>query len=175
MIAMDQVYHIGSEQLPAPQAGLMALMSQGIVGGEMAWPLVIAGMFLAVGLILIKAPSPMLVAVGMYLPFHSTAAIFVGGIFKWILETMLKKQNATAEQKVQAENTGVLLSSGLIAGEALTAVILAFVVLGVNISEGSFKLADFALFSPNFYLGLLAFAGLAYLLIKIPMNKIKSQ
>jgi putative OPT family oligopeptide transporter len=171
MIAMDQVYHIGSEQLPAPQAGLMALMAKGIVGGEMAWPLVISGMFLAVGLILIKAPSPMLVAVGMYLPFHSTAAIFVGGILKWILESMLNKKNASDTQKMKAENTGVLISSGLIAGEALTAVILAFVVLGVNISEGSFQLADFALFSPQFLLGLLAFIGLAYLLITIPLKR----
>ncbi len=170
MIAMDQVYHIGSEQLPAPQAGLMALMSKGIVGGEMAWPLVVAGMFLAVGLILIKSPSPMLIAVGMYLPFHSTAAIFVGGILKWILESQLKKKNATTEQKTKAENAGVLLSSGLIAGEALTAVILAFIVLGVNITESTFKLSDFALLEPNFFLGLLAFAGLAYLLIVVPMK-----
>ena len=56
MIAMDRVYEIGSAALPAPQAGLMALMSQGIVGGEMAWPLVISGVFLAIGLILIHAP-----------------------------------------------------------------------------------------------------------------------
>jgi len=175
MIAMDQVYHIGSEQLPAPQAGLMALMAQGIVGGEMAWPLVIAGMFLAVGLILIKAPSPMLVAVGMYLPFHSTAAIFVGGIFKWVLESMQKKNNASDKQKMKAENTGVLISSGLIAGEALTAVILAFVVLGVNISEGSFQLIDFALFQPQFLLGLLAFIGLAYMLIIIPFKRSETE
>jgi uncharacterized oligopeptide transporter (OPT) family protein len=169
------VYHIGSEQLPAPQAGLMALMSQGIVGGEMAWPLVIAGMFLAVGLILIKAPSPMLVAVGMYLPFHSTAAIFVGGILKWILESMLKKNNANDAQKMKAENTGVLLSSGLIAGEALTAVILAFVVLGVNITEGTFQLANLALFEPQFFLGLFAFVGLAYMLIYVPLKRSETE
>jgi putative OPT family oligopeptide transporter len=171
MIVLDQVYHIGSENLPAPQAGLMALMAKGIVGGEMAWPLVISGMFLAFGLILVKAPSPMLVAVGMYLPFHSTAAIFVGGIIKWALETMLKKENASDAQKTKAENTGVLISSGLIAGESLTAVILAFVVAGVSLSEGTFKLTDFALFSPTPYLGILAFVGLVYLLIQIPLNK----
>jgi putative OPT family oligopeptide transporter len=170
MIAMDQVYHIGSEQLPAPQAGLMALMSKGIVGGEMAWPLVISGMFLAVGLILIKSPSPMLIAVGMYLPFHSTAAIFVGGILKWFLDSRMNQKKATPEQKIKAENVGVLISSGLIAGEALTAVLLAFIVLGVNLSAGNFKLADWALISPNFFLGLLAFAGLAYLLIWVPMK-----
>ena len=153
----------------------MALMAKGIVGGDMAWPLVIAGMFLAFGLILVKAPSPMLVAVGMYLPFHSTAAIFVGGIIKWVLDKTLDKDNSTATQKVKAENTGVLISSGLIAGESLTAVILAFVVAGVSLSEGTFSLADFALFEPTPYLGILAFIGLFYLLIKVPFNKSKEQ
>lgn len=171
LIAMDQVYHIGSEALPAPQAGLMALMAKGIVGGEMAWPLVIAGMFLAFGLILIKSPSPMLIAVGMYLPFYSTAAIFVGGIIKWLLEKRMEKQNATDDQKTKAENTGVLISSGLIAGEALMAVILAFIVLGINLSEGTFSLSSLAFMEPSTILGLLVFVGLVYMLIKIPMNR----
>ena len=171
LIAMDQVYHIGSEALPAPQAGLMALMAKGIVGGEMAWPLVIAGMFLAFGLILIKSPSPMLIAVGMYLPFYSTAAIFVGGIIKWLLEKRMEKRNATEDQKTKAENTGVLISSGLIAGEALMAVILAFIVLGINLSENTFSLSNWAFIEPNTFLGLLVFVGLVYMLVKIPMNR----
>jgi putative OPT family oligopeptide transporter len=171
MIVLDQVYHIGSENLPAPQAGLMALMSRGIISGEMAWPLVVAGMFLAFGLILVKAPSPMLVAVGMYLPFHSTAAIFVGGIIKWILESTLNREKVSDEQRVKAENTGVLISSGLIAGESLTAVILAFIVAGVSLSEGSFRLSDLSPFSPTPYLGILAFAGLLYILVKIPLKR----
>jgi putative OPT family oligopeptide transporter len=171
MIVLDQVYQIGSEALPAPQAGLMALMARGIVGGDMAWPLVLAGMFLAFGLILVKAPSPMLVAVGMYLPFHSTAAIFVGGIIKWILESSLQNKGATDAQKTKAENTGVLISSGLIAGESLTAVILAFVVAGVSLSEGTFQLTDYALFDPTPWLGILAFVGLFYFLIQVPLKK----
>jgi putative OPT family oligopeptide transporter len=171
MIVLDQVYQIGSENLPAPQAGLMALMAKGIVGGEMAWPLVLAGMFLAFGLILVKAPSPMLVAVGMYLPFHSTAAIFVGGIIKWVLESSLKKNNVSDEQKTKAENTGVLISSGLIAGESLTAVILAFVVAGVSLSQGTFQLSDYTFFEATPWLGILAFVGLFYLLIKVPLKK----
>lgn len=175
MIVLDQVYHIGSENLPAPQAGLMALMARGIVGGDMAWPLVLAGMFMAFGLILVKAPSPMLVAVGMYLPFHSTAAIFVGGIIKWFLESSLRKNNATDAQKTKAENTGVLLSSGLIAGESLTAVILAFIVAGVSLSEGTFNLSDYTLFDPTPWLGILAFIGLFYLLIKVPLNNAREQ
>ena len=149
----------------------MALMAKGIVGGDMAWPLVLAGMFLAVGLILVKAPSPMLVAVGMYLPFNSTAAIFVGGIIKWILEFLLRKRNATDAQKTKAENTGVLISSGLIAGESLTAVILAFIVAGVSLSQSTFKLSDFSPFEATPWLGILAFIGLCYLLINIPLKK----
>jgi putative OPT family oligopeptide transporter len=171
MIVLDQVYQIGSENLPAPQAGLMALMAKGIVGGEMAWPLVLAGMFLAFGLILVKAPSPMLVAVGMYLPFHSTAAIFVGGIIKWILESSLRKNKATDAQKTKAENTGVLISSGLIAGESLTAVILAFVVAGVSLSQSTFQLSNYAFFNATPWLGILAFVGLFYLLIQVPLKK----
>ena len=84
--ALHEVYTIGSTLLPAPQAGLMALMANGIVGGEMAWPLVIVGMLMAGALILIGAPSPMLIAVGMYLPFTATAPIFVGGIIRWAMD-----------------------------------------------------------------------------------------
>jgi uncharacterized oligopeptide transporter (OPT) family protein len=183
MIAMDEVYHIGSAELPAPQAGLMALMSKGIVGGEMAWPLVIAGMFFAIGLILIKSPSPMLIAVGMYLPFASTAAIFVGGILKWILETVVKKRNYGEEVKIKIENKGVLISSGLIAGEALMAVILAFVYLG-QLGLGyeyflgedkisflkNFAINTLGVSNPSAIAGFFVFLGLAYILIILPIK-----
>ncbi len=186
MIAMDQVYHIGSTELPAPQAGLMALMAKGIVGGEMAWTLVLAGMFFALGLIMINSPSPMLIAVGMYLPFHSTAAIFVGGIIRWIMDTFLKKRNATPEECVKAENKGVLISSGLIAGEALTAVILAFIVLGERLSGverlvNGQKVSSLKYFAvevlgvqnPSVIIGLFVFAGLIYLLVTLPLKASK--
>jgi putative OPT family oligopeptide transporter len=68
----------GGKTYPAPQAGLMAALSQGIVGGEMAWPLVLVGIAMGISLILIKVRSPMLFAVGMYLPLETTFAIFVG-------------------------------------------------------------------------------------------------
>lgn len=169
---MDRVYVIGSAALPAPQAGLMALMANGIVGGEMAWPLVIVGIFFAFGLILIKAPSPMLIAVGMYLPFHSTAAIFVGGIIKWYMARRMQRRNLDDASKIKAENTGVLLASGLIAGESLMAVILAFVVLGINVSESTFSLSQLAPFTSP-WLGIVIFAILVYALIKVPMDSLK--
>ncbi len=167
---MHNAYVIGSANLPAPQAGLMALMAKGIVQGEMAWALVIAGMFLAIGLILIDAPSPMLIAVGMYLPFSSTAAIFVGGIFKWIHNKMMDKNNATEAEKQAAENTGVLISSGLIAGGSLMAVAIAILYGILTYSQSSFHLRDWGLAHPNAWLGLLGFAGLLYLLVWVPMK-----
>ena len=140
----------------------------------MAWPLVIAGMFLAVTLILINAPSPMLIAVGMYLPFHSTAGIFVGGVIKWILERSLAKRDADDAQKLRAQNTGVLLSSGFIAGGALMAVVIAFVVLAYDLQGIPTTFLDnwraAAGLLPNGWFGLIAFAGMIYALVNVPLK-----
>ena len=167
MIAMDRVYEIGSAELPAPQAGLMALMAQGIVGGQMAWPLVVTGMALALGLILIDSPSPMLIAVGMYLPFGSTSAIFVGGLMAWMLSRSLAQRGADDAEVTRATNTGVLLSSGFIAGEALMAVLLAFVVLG-----GSYFAIEQVLPSimQSALLGAGVFVLLYYMLVNVPLG-----
>ncbi len=169
MMLMDRVYEIGSPELPAPQAGLMALISQGIVGGEMAWPLVIAGMALAAVLILIEAPSPMLIAVGMYLPFPSTAGIFVGGLVSWWLSRTLAERQATDAERTRATNTGVLLSSGFIAGEALMAVLLAFVV-GASEAVPWLVLPQIA----NSALGgAVVFVLLYYMLVRMPLNAMR--
>ncbi len=170
MILMDRVYEIGSPELPAPQAGLMALISQGIVGGDMAWPLVIAGMALAGALILISAPSPMLIAVGMYLPFPSTAGIFVGGLVSWWLGRALDQRQATGEQRTRAINTGVLLSSGFIAGEALMAVLLALVV-GASEALPWLALPQIA---ESALLGALIFIVLFYMLVQVPLRAMRS-
>ncbi len=175
LMALHEVYVIGSAALPAPQAGLMALMANGIVGGDMAWPLVIVGMFLAIGLILIKAPSPMLIAVGMYLPFESTAAIFVGGLIRAGLDRLLDKNDASEDEKTSAVNMGTLLSSGFIAGESLTAVVLAFIVLGADLFPvfgGLQRIMNVGV-TPSYLLGLIAYPALAYLLIWMPLQKMR--
>ncbi len=174
LIALDRVYGIGSAELPAPQAGLMALMANGIVAGNMAWPLVIVGMFFAVGLILIKAPAPMLIAVGMYLPFESTAAIFVGGLVKWILEVFMRRREATGEEVARAENTGVLVSSGFIAGESLMAVVLALLVIGADKFPAllGFQRLTF-LAQPSFGLSFFAYLIVLVMLVWLPLKKMK--
>ncbi|MGB5302937.1 MAG: oligopeptide transporter, OPT family [Gemmatimonadota bacterium] len=173
---MHAAYTIGSAELPAPQAGLMALIANGIVGGEMAWPLVITGMFFAVGLILVNAPAPMLIAVGMYLPFYSTAAIFVGGLIKAFFEWRQKKMGATEGQRKESENKGILLSSGFIAGESLMAVTLAFLFLGQDFVPvlARWKAALTPAGDGSFVLGLLAYPAVIGLLAWLPLKNLRS-
>jgi putative OPT family oligopeptide transporter len=113
----------GDRELAAPQAGLMATLSQGIVGGEMAWPLVIVGIVMGLALILVKVKSPMLFAVGMYLPLETTFAIFVGGVIRWIVDALGRRRKLNEAQSTRVENAGVLTASGLIAGLLVAAIV----------------------------------------------------
>jgi putative OPT family oligopeptide transporter len=153
----------GGRNLPAPQASLMALLSQGIVGGQMAWPLIIVGMLMGVGFILMQVRSPMLVSVGMYLPLETTFAIFVGGLLKGIVERFNAGLQHNAAQKARVENTGVLLASGLIAGEALIGLLFA------GLAFADIRLV--VIFDhPSFLTSLLMFAVIGWILIRIPVR-----
>lgn len=125
---LDKAYHFGSPALPAPQAGLMAMLSRGIVGGDMAWPLVIVGILMGFALIMVQVKSPMLFSVGMYLPLGTTFAIFVGGVIRWITDSLRDKKGFNDAQKARVDNAGVLTASGLIAGEALCGLVIAGLV-----------------------------------------------
>ncbi|HWY04120.1 MAG TPA: oligopeptide transporter, OPT family, partial [Candidatus Acidoferrum sp.] len=89
---LNTAFGFGSRQLSAPQAGLMATLAIGIVGGDMPWPLVVVGIFFGIGLIMMQVRSPMLVAVGMYLPFETTFAIFIGGVFRSLGDWLAKRR-----------------------------------------------------------------------------------
>jgi putative OPT family oligopeptide transporter len=159
---LAKAYHFGSPALPAPQAGLMAMLSKGIVGGDMAWPLVIVGILLGFGMILIEVKSVMLFAVGMYLPLGTTFAIFVGGIIRWITDKLRDRRGYNDAQKARVENAGVLTASGMIAGEALCGLVIAgFVGSG----------HDVALFkwTPPFFVAMGALAILALVMIRVPL------
>jgi uncharacterized oligopeptide transporter (OPT) family protein len=129
----------------------------------MAWPLIIAGMIMGFAFILAQVKSPMLVCVGMYLPLETTFAIFVGGIIKGIADLYTKKKGFSANQLTTAENTGVLLASGLIAGEALVGLIFAIFAVG-NI----FPMAIFA--HPSYLAGIVILIILGYVLVKVPLK-----
>ena len=162
----------GSKNLPAPQAGLMAALSQGIVGGEMAWPLVIVGIAMGISLIMVKVKSPMLFAVGMYLPLGTTFAIFCGGIIRGIVDRLSKNRGHNEAQRARVENAGVLAASGLIAGEALMGLVIAAVVF-INDQRG--KPPEFPVL-PGLsdiapWLAIVFFLVLATYLVLVPMRK----
>ena len=125
---LAQQHPFGSPALPAPQAGLMAMLSKGIVGGDMAWPLVIVGIMLGLAMIMIEVKSVMLFAVGMYLPLGTTFAIFIGGIIRWLTDKLRDRRGYNDAQKARVENAGVLTASGLIAGEALCGIAIAAII-----------------------------------------------
>ncbi|HPR63337.1 MAG TPA: oligopeptide transporter, OPT family [Thermoanaerobaculia bacterium] len=196
---------IGSETLPAPQAGLMAEVAKGIVGGQMQWSLILIGMFFSLALILIKSPSPMLIAVGMYLPFETTAAIFVGGVFKYILDAMVAKRTGVKEdaplteeqqhKKEASENKGLLVASGLVAGEALIGILLAALVAAkVKIfanpiatvvgeipeydkllSEGYTILAKTPSWFGHYFVGFLVMVALGVFMVGMPLKALKKR
>jgi len=159
----------GSKQLAAPQAGLMALLSRGIVEGKMAWPLIIVGMMMGFAFILMQVKSPMLVSVGMYLPLETTFAIFLGGLIKGAVEMLAAKRGHNEAQKVRSENNGVLLAAGLIAGEALVGLLFA----AFAFFEVKYQLTRFiwgAAAPGAFWVSLLILAGIAYYLVKVPLD-----
>lgn len=158
----------GGPNYPAPQAGLMAALSQGIVGGEMAWPLVLVGIAMGISLILIKVKSPMLFSVGMYLPLETTFAIFVGGLIRGIVDKLRDKRGFNDAQKARVENAGVLVASGLIAGEGLTGLLIAGVV--VARTDKTFPtLEAFSSVAP--YLAIAVLVGLAWYMVRTPLSK----
>ena len=161
VLALDAGF--GSKQLAAPQAGLMALLSKGIVEGKMAWPLIIVGMMMGFAFILMQVKSPMLVSVGMYLPLETTFAIFLGGLIKGVVEMMGEKRALNEAQKVRVENNGVLLAAGLIAGEALVGLLFA--------SFAFFEVNYTIVANPGmFWISLLILAGIAVYLVKVPLD-----
>jgi putative OPT family oligopeptide transporter len=167
LMLLHQAYTFGSPQLSAPQAGLMASLAQGIVGGNMAWPLVIVGILMGFGLILIEVRSPMLFSVGMYLPLETTFAIFVGGVFRWLTDKLRDRRDFNDAQKARIENAGVLTASGLIAGEALCGLVVA----GFRALEKSKGHAILPVIfqRPSDFIGLAVFILIAILMIRLPL------
>jgi putative OPT family oligopeptide transporter len=160
---LDKAYHFGSQALPAPQAGLMAMLSKGIVNGEMAWPLVVVGILMGFALILIEVRSPMLFSVGMYLPLGTTFAIFVGGLIRWVTDKLRDRRGFNEAQRARVDNAGVLTASGLIAGEALCGLVIAALV-------GSGHDVTLVKWSAPFITALIALAVLAVVMTQVPLR-----
>ena len=156
-IYMHQVFGIGSEQVPAPQATLMATIIQGLLNQNLPWGLVLVGIFIAVTLELCGIHS-LSFAVGAYLPIATTAPIFAGGMVRWWVE---RKTGVAQESDVSA---GTLFSSGLIAGGSIAGILFA-VLFGAGVLAPLQVLGDaFPYFREETLLGHLATAALFFAL-----------
>ncbi|MBQ7040115.1 MAG: oligopeptide transporter, OPT family, partial [Clostridia bacterium] len=126
---LNAAWGFGSEELSAPQATLMKLVVEGVMGGNLPWALVLIGVFIAIVIEVLGIPV-LPVAIGLYLPIHLSTPIMIGGIIRWWLE---KKKYTSEKAKEDAVETGILYSSGMIAGEGIVGIILAVLaVITVN-------------------------------------------
>ena len=113
-----------SSQLPAPQATLMKLVVEGVMGGTLPWGLVFCGVFVAIVIEILGLPV-LPVSIGLYLPIHLSAPIFVGGMIRQLVESQKADTEEAAALKKDRVDRGLLYSSGMIAGEGLIGILLA--------------------------------------------------
>jgi len=165
--------------LPAPQATLMATVIKGLLDQQLPWGLVIAGMGIA-AMVELCGISSLAFAVGAYLPLSTTSPIFMGGLIKLIADKLNKKKD---DSEI---GPGALFSSGLIAGGALTGILVA-IFMGTNLGDDAqgnpvslmSKINTGwgnAMGSIGDIIGLVAFLLLSVLLLKMavePKNKAK--
>lgn len=137
MYLLNAAWGFGEQQLPAPQATLMKLVVEGVMGGTLPWGLVFCGIFIAVVIEVLGLPV-LPIAIGLYLPIYLSVPIFIGGMIRWFFEW--KKAGKSKEENKDVIDRGVLYSSGLIAGEGLVGILLA--VFAVIPLKGGSTLAD---------------------------------
>lgn len=124
LLLLNSAWGFGTTELAAPQATLMKMITEGVMNGNLPWPLVFIGVFAAVVVEILGIPV-LPVAIGLYLPLELSATIMIGGVTRWIVDKKSADTNGEA-------SGGVLFCSGLIAGEGLVGILLAVLaVIGV--------------------------------------------
>ena len=158
--------------LPAPQAGLISALAQGVIQNNVDWSLIRTGGLIGVAVIAADALlrrlkpgahlSPLAVGLGIYLPTQSTLMVVVGAVAGWIFE-----RRAEARARPEAtKQLGVLLASGMIVGEGLVGVLVAALVAFSGQDFPLSLVSDAFADSGAVWLGGLAFAGVIYLLYR---------
>ena len=144
LMLLDSAWTFGTDKLPAPQATLMKMVTEGVMEGNLPWNLVFIGVFLALMIEVIGIPV-LPFAIGLYLPIYLSTPIMVGGLIKLIVT---KRKNKTEEEIKEDDSKGILYSSGLIAGEGLVGILLAILTVvgvadkinlgnyGINLGQG---------------------------------------
>ncbi len=134
MILLDTAWGFGSKDIPAPQATLMKLVVEGVMGGQLPWTLVLSGAGIGVVLAVLRLPI-LPIAIGLYLPIHLSVPIMCGGIVRQLVDRKLTGNEENDKETKNQVETGILFASGLIAGEGLIGICLAVLaVLNINIA-----------------------------------------
>ncbi len=165
---LNNAWGFGSDELAAPQATLMKIIVEGVMGGNLPWGLVFTGVFIAVVVELIGIPV-LPFAIGVYLPVQLNACIMVGGLIRLFFDKMKKDK----EEKDAIVNDGILFCSGMIAGEGLVGIVLALLaVFGIG------ELIDLSKYIPapvSSIGGLVLFGVIILTLLKFTLWKKRSK
>ena len=137
---LNAAWGYGGAEVPAPQATMMKMIVEGIMGGKLPWTLVFVGVFLAIGLEILRVPV-MPFAIGLYLPIYLNATIMIGGVVRLLMD---KRKNVDEKTKERQSTDGTLYCAGMIAGEGLVGIALAILaVAGINMDlSGSVNLGN---------------------------------
>lgn len=171
LFLLDKAWGFGGKEIPAPQASLMKMVVEGVIGGNLPWNLIFAGAGIAVVIEILGIPS-LPVAIGLYLPIHLSTPIMVGGLVRLYYD----KRKMAEEKRNGVVQDGVLYSAGLIAGEGLVGILLAVFAI-IPVGEKNF--ANVIDISEKFSIGqigaLVCFAVLILILMKSTLWKKQSK
>ena len=123
LVLLNKAWGFGSKELAAPQATMMKMIVEGVMDGDLPWSMVMIGVFLGIFVEILQIPV-LAVAIGVYLPLELSAACMVGGLVRYLTDKGIGKT-----RKPNSEG-GILFCSGMIAGEGLVGVLLAFLAVG---------------------------------------------
>jgi putative OPT family oligopeptide transporter len=161
---LGKAYGFGTDEMPAPQATLMKTVLDGVLDGNLRWDLAGIGALFAVLVIFLKIP-PLPFAVGMYLPLYTMTPVFLGGMLRHVVD---RRSGRNAEKSKRGKDQGILLGSGLIAGEGITGIIIAILAVVMG-GAPKFRVFDYP--QPWFEQAVAAavFIGLGWYLYRVGM------
>lgn len=163
---LDQAWGFGGDELAAPQATLMKMITEGVMEGNLPWALVFIGVFIAIVAEIVGIPV-LPFSIGVYLPVQLNACIMVGGLIRLVFDKMDRKEG----EKKEIINDGILFCSGMIAGEGLIGIILALLaVFGLDKAIDLSGILGLPVWVSN-VLGLVTFALIVLCVLKFSIFK----
>lgn len=170
VLMLHNAFGLGSSAVPAPQAGLMMMLSEGVMTGNIPWTLVLIGAVMGIFIELLGLPI-LPIALGLYLPIALSSAILTGAVVRKAVDMKFASNKAEGDKRVEK---GILLSSGLVAGDALIGILIAvFITLGKDLSTVG---AKFGAITSNSNVAIAIFMGLAaWIFAQVVSGKVETK